>query len=131
MKKETRGGKRPNAGRPSEKCQTKVKGDQGPPKKPSDLGEWSSRVWDDAVAALPHILRPLDYAILRVACEAFQMAMTDEDPKVRLQAMRAFESHARQIGLTPSSRRIVKPVDEVESHENDPFVEFMRKGGLN
>ncbi|MEQ1904762.1 MAG: hypothetical protein ABL888_11295 [Pirellulaceae bacterium] len=124
------GGKRDGAGRPVHKPFV-PKGEQVPPAKPDDLGEFASRVWDDAVVALPHVLRPLDYGILRLACEAFQIAMTVEDAKVRLQAMRAFESHARQIGLTPSSRKTVKPCDDEQQPDDDQFNQWMRKGGLN
>lgn len=125
------GGARPGSGRPSEKSQTKIKGDQSPPQKPDDLGEYASQIWDEAVKALPHVLRPCDYGILRLCCEAFQLAMTDPSSKVRISAMRVYESHAGKIGLTPHSRRIVKPVDEIETDDNDPFNEWMKRGGLN
>ncbi|MEQ1904750.1 MAG: hypothetical protein ABL888_11230 [Pirellulaceae bacterium] len=124
------GGQRDGAGRPAHKPFV-PKGEQVPPAKPDDLGEFASRVWDDAVQALPHILRPLDYGILRLACESFQLAMTAKDEKIRLQASRAFESLGRQIGLTPSSRRTVKPFEEIEPIDDDAaFNEWMKRGGL-
>lgn len=127
-----RGGARQGSGRPSEKSQVKLKGEQLPPKKPDDLnGEHANALWDEAVVALSHVLRPVDFAILRLACEAFELAMTDGCPKVRLSASRAFEAMARQIGLTPSSRRVIKPVDGEQSEEVDPLAKWMERGGLN
>ena len=126
-----KGKKQNGGGRPSEKSQTKPKGEQSPPVKPDDLiGVYANQLWDEAVKSLEHVLRPIDFAILRLACHAFETAMTDEDPKVRLSAQRVFESHGRQIGLTPSSRRIVKPVDAVEETDTE-FDDWLKRGGMN
>lgn len=126
------GGKRPGSGRPSEKTQTKVRGKQEPPVKPADMeGVYANQIWDQAVEALPHILRPVDYGILRMACEAFELAMTSEDEKVRLSAMRAYESCANKIGMTPHSRRIVKPVDNEEPEQISPLDDWLQRGALN
>lgn len=138
-----KGTKPTGSGRPSETRQIRVRGDQIPPKAPADLGPHAKRVWDLAVGSLPDVLRPLDEPILRMCCEAYQSAM---DLKAKMdrsrkfnssihgamcRAMRLFESHAKQIGLTPSSRRVVKPVEPGEQDEVSPFEEFLKQGGLN
>jgi phage terminase small subunit len=45
---------------------------------------------------------------------------------------RTFESLAAKIGLTPSSRRVVKPVETSDDDQDgDAFAEWLKKGRLN
>jgi len=123
----------PLSGRPSVESQIKTLGAQEPPKMPADLkGRFAKQLWKQAVEDLGHVLRPVDFAVLKLCCQSFEMSQTSEDEKVRLSAMRMFASLSHKIGLDPSSRRVVKPApSEVEPSEPDPFQQWLDRGGLN
>lgn len=124
----------PSSGRPSETRQLKLLGEQGLPVLPTDMtGVHAVALWNEAIDSLPHVLQRLDFAVLRLCCESYQLAMDClSDPKQRklaTSAMSRFESLARQIGLTPHSRRIIKPI-EVETVDDEEFSEWL-EGGLD
>ena len=123
------------SGRPSETRQLKLHGEQGLPVLPADMtGVHAVELWELAITSLPNVLVKLDFAVLRLCCESYQLAMDClADPKQRklaTSAMSRFESLARQIGLTPHSRRIIKPVDVETVDENDPYNDWLNRGGL-
>ena len=132
METENRGGARPGAGRPAETEQLPIKGEQRPPEKPDGLRQYASELWDLAVESLPHVLRPVDVAVLRLCCEAYQMAMdcvADPDMKKEaISAMTKFDSLAKQIGLTPHSRRVIKPAAS-EKQTEDPLKVWRDRAG--
>jgi phage terminase small subunit len=124
------------SGRPSEKHQLVVLGEQSPPPMPSDLiGDHAQELWAKATESLAHVLRGIDYAILKQCCQAFQIgqdAFEKGNAKLALAAFRQYENHAKQIGLTPSSRRIVKAVQEPAESQSDAAVKsWLARGGLN
>lgn len=134
--KENRGGARPGAGQPEIKKQLKVEGAQSPPKMPRGLRPHAKKVWELAVDSLPHVLRPLDEPALRLCCEAYQMAMDaieNDDSKAFVSAFTKFEAMAGKIGLTPHSRRTIKPADDGKDDKDteDPFEVWKTRGGLN
>ena len=122
------------SGRPSVKNQLAVMGDQGLPDKPGDLGELASVMWDLAVDSLPHVLRKIDGPILRLACESYQQAMLAferDDLSAALKATKTFDQLSQKIGLSPSARRIVKPVEKEDGKVKTEVSEFelwMKRG---
>ena len=122
-----------SSGRPSERSQIEVHGVQSPPSKPSDLvGVHANELWDIAVESLSHVLRPIDFAILRQCCEVYELFRTTDDLKTKLSASRLFVNLSKQIGLDPSSRRVIKPAkDPKPEPEKDPFDAWLERGGLN
>lgn len=139
-----KGEKSNGSGRPSVAKQAKVIGDPKPPKMPDGLGEHAAYCWRLACDSLPHILRGVDEMYLRGCCEAYGHAMEmmaalstqPLDKDVHTMAMaswRIFDTYARQIGLTPSSRRIVKPADDAkeEAAVKSDYQVWAQRGGLN
>jgi phage terminase small subunit len=123
-----------SSGRPSVKHQLEVKGDQGLPDKPDGLGEHASSMWDLAIESLPHVIRKVDGPILRLACESYQQAMDMfEAGKTNdaLKAAKTFDQLAQKIGLSPSARRVVKPVESKDKGVQSEVSEFelwMKRG---
>ena len=124
-----------SSGRPSETHQLQTHGLQSPPIMPDDLvGEHAVGLWREAVEALPHVLRPIDYATLRLACMAYQRALDlldAADDKQAAAMMRVFESLGAKLGLHPHARRIVKPVageESAEAAESLKFEKWLSKG---
>lgn len=124
-----------SSGRPSEKEQLLIKGKQEPPKMPKGLRPHAAMVWKLAVDSLPHVLRPLDEPVLRLCCEAYQLAMDAleaGETKTFLVAVAKFDLTAGKIGMTPHSRRVIKPVSAKElANEETPFDAWFNRGGLN
>lgn len=124
-----------SSGRPSEKEQLPIRGKAEPPKMPKGMGEHAQHVWKLAVESLPHVLRPLDEPVLRLCCECYQLAMDGlkaGDTKTFLVAVAKYELTANKIGLTPHSRRVIKPVSTTEvTKEESPFDSWFNRGGLN
>jgi phage terminase small subunit len=114
--------------------QLEVKGDQGLPEKPAGLGEYASAMWDLAIESLPHVLRKIDGPILRLACEAYQqaaLAFEADDLSAALKASKTFDQLSQKIGLSPSARRVVKPVASVDkkiASEVSEFELWMKRG---
>jgi len=124
------------SGRPGVQHQIETRGEQTPPEIPTDLeGSHAIALWQQAVTDLPHCLRQADFAILRLACETYQRAMDGfaaGDEKSALAATRLYNNLAREIGLTPSARRIVKPAPgEKQEMDDDAFEQWLARGGLN
>ncbi len=136
-------GAKGGGGRPSEKSQLAVKAGNNPPVMPSDLhGEYAIELWRLAVNGLPHVLREIDGPVLRLCCEAYQVAMDQRmlliaEPdnsdalKGMIAAMTKFDSLAKTIGLNPHSRRVIKPADGNADNEKDPLTDWLARGGLN
>lgn len=124
-----------SSGRPSEKYQLPVEGNQEPPEMPDDLdGEHAKKLWKVAVESLPHVLRPIDGPVLHLCCLSFQSAIdlaNEGDHKMAIAFMRAFELLACKIGLTPHARRVIKPVAPKQEFPDDPFIEWMSRRGLS
>jgi phage terminase small subunit len=122
------------SGRPDIDNQLATKGKQEPPEMPEDLvGVHPRQLWKQALEDLPHCLRQCDFAILRLACESYQASMeayAAGDDRTGLAAARGFMIAAKEIGLTPNARRIIKPV-EGEVEESDFQKWLKRHGGLN
>jgi len=125
----------PSIGRPSVANQLPTQGEQKPPTLPSDLtGEHAIALWRQAVQDLPHALRQCDFAILRLTCEAYQKAMdafSSGDEKTALASSRLFGTLAKEIGLSPSSRRVVRPAPTDEKQEPDEFDKWLSRRGLS
>lgn len=123
------------SGRPSVKTSLLVHGSQEPPKVPADLkGKHARALWGLAVRQLPHVLRLVDAAILRVACESFQAAVVARalgDDRTANANIRSFLGAARELGLTPSARRVVRPVEGSEPDADELFKDWVKRGGLN
>ena len=136
-------GAKGGGGRPSEKSQLVVKAGNNPPAVPGDLhGQYAKELWKLAVEALPHVLRELDGPVLRLCCEAYQVAMDQrqlliEEPdngdalKGMIAAMTKFDSLAKTIGLNPHSRRVIKPADVESGEDDDPMTKWLARGALN
>jgi len=124
-----------SSGRPSVKNQLEVKGDQSPPEMPDDMSEIAKEVWQLAVESLPHVLRPVDGPILRLACESYASAVelfAAGESKQAVAAARGYEQLASKLGLHPSARRVVRPVEESKSDDDSDIVaKLLRRGGLN
>jgi len=142
--KESRGGKRPGAGRPAEKSQIALRGGNEPPEKPIGLKEHASELWDLAIESLPHVLRKVDGPVLRLCCDAYQSAMDarsilDKDPTDHkaharfISAITKFDGLAKGLGLNPHSRRVIKPADGEQGGKktDDAFENWLKRGGLN
>ncbi|HMO13035.1 MAG TPA: hypothetical protein PKA83_02810 [Pirellulaceae bacterium] len=101
---------------------------------PKDLkGKHAQELWQVAIKSLAHVLQKPDFAILKQSCQSYQMGQEAQEAgnaKLALAAFRLYESHAKQIGLTPSSRRVVKPISEPEQTGNDLFSQWLKSGGL-
>lgn len=81
---------------------------------------------------LPRILRQCDLAILRLRGEAYQAAMDAYeagDDRKELAAARGFMAVAKELGLSPSARRIVKPAP-IEKKEFDFQKWLTRRNSL-
>jgi phage terminase small subunit len=124
------------SGRPSNKAQIKIKGQQSPPTDiPDGLNADGMAVWELAVESLPHVLRPVDGPVLHLACLAFQSAIQayeSGDQKEGTTQARTYLAIADKLGLHPASRNIVRPADEPKGGEDDDIVaRLLARGGLN
>jgi len=120
-----------SSGRPSVKHQLEVKGDQGVPEMPEGLGPHALEMWNLAIESLPHVIRRVDGPILRLACESYEKAVVlfaAGETKEAASMAKTFEALASKIGLHPSSRRVVRPVDDEESKDGNDFDKWLAKG---
>ena len=123
------------SGRPSETAQLTTKGGQSVPEMPADLGPHAQKVWQLACEHLPHVLTTLDEPILRLCAEAYQAAMDlrgqpGKESKF-IAACGKFDALASRLGLTPHSRRVIKPIAEDQATEETDYDEWFKRGGLN
>ena len=91
------------SGRPEVKFQLAVKGPQAVPEMPPELDgkPHAKAVWQLAVEALPHVLRPLDGPILTASCLAFQTAIEMDSSPVK-KDQRAAASYFRLFEILAS-----------------------------
>jgi len=119
------------SGRPRAE-QTEVLGSKTPPKKPNDLsGDYASACWDKAIEQMGHCIREVDGPLLRLACEAYQRSMDlrdDGDDNGARKESQVYLQLAKELGLTPSSRRVVKP-PAGKAFESTPFDNWLTKRG--
>ena len=125
-------GAKGGGGRPSETQQLQTRGDQVPPPVPDDLrGDYARRLWELAITELPHVLRPVDEPVLRLAAVSYQLAMDSlaaNEHKTFVSAVTKFDALAKQVGLNPHCRRVIKPC--AENQGDDPLEQWIAAGGL-
>ncbi len=123
------------SGRPSNKAQIKIMGPQSPPDMPHDLCDVAREVWELAVEALPHVLRPVDGPALKLACVCYAHALRSfksGDGKQGASVAKTYIAIADKLGLHPASRNIIRPADEPKGGEDDDIVaRLLARGGLN
>jgi phage terminase small subunit len=123
------------SGRPSNRSQIRIEGPQCPPEMPDDLCVDAQEVWELAVAALPHVLRPVDGPALKLACVCYAHAINafkNGDGKHGAAVAKAYIAIADKLGLHPASRNIIRPVEQSKGGEDDDIVaKLLARGGLN